>query len=126
VVLVSAGYDADSNGAHRIERGNGHHSGLWWLSPRVTWYVGASGVSTAHGPAELQSILDAHLGPRDTVFRNCALNGVGGQGLDFPRPLWLSMRIYMGAACGFAVGAALSLRMHNSPPLTGLRILDFP
>ncbi len=45
-------------------------SGLWWLSPRVGWYVGASGVLHAVMAAgAAKHLADARLGPMDFVRR---------------------------------------------------------
>jgi len=85
-------------------------SGLWWLSPRVTWYVGASGV--------LHSVMAAgaakHLATRSWdrwilslgLCAKLAWEQWGGQAA----PLVVVDAHLYGAACGFAVGAALSWR----------------
>lgn len=85
-------------------------SGLWWLSPRVGWYVGASGV--------LHSVLAAgaakHLAER-SWDRWILLTGLcaklawehwGGPAA----PLVVVDAHWYGACSGFIVGAALSLR----------------
>jgi rhomboid family GlyGly-CTERM serine protease len=85
-------------------------SGLWWLSPRVTWYVGASGV--------LHSVMAAgaakHLATRNWdrwilslgLCAKLAWEQWGGHAA----PLVVVDAHLYGAACGFAVGAALSWR----------------
>jgi rhomboid family GlyGly-CTERM serine protease len=85
--------------------------GLWWLSPHVTWYVGASGV--------LHTVMAAgaanHLLTRawDRWILTVGLCGKlawehwGGQA----SPMVVTDAHLYGAACGFAVGAALSLRL---------------
>jgi rhomboid family GlyGly-CTERM serine protease len=85
-------------------------SGLWWLSPHVAWYVGASGV--------LHTVMGAgaanHLVTRawDRWILSVGLCGKlaweqwGGQA----GPLVVVDAHLYGAACGFAVGAALSWR----------------
>jgi rhomboid family GlyGly-CTERM serine protease len=85
--------------------------GLWWLSPQVAWYVGASGV--------LHTVMGAgaanHLVTRawDRWILTLGLCGKlawehwGGH----TSPLVVSDAHLYGAACGFAVGAALSRRL---------------
>jgi rhomboid family GlyGly-CTERM serine protease len=86
-------------------------SGLWWLSPRVTWYVGASGV--------LHSIFAAgcakHLAERAwdrwiLLFCLCAKLAYEQLGGREPALVVVDAHLY-GAACGFAVGAVLSWRV---------------
>lgn len=86
-------------------------SGLWWLSPRVAWYVGASGV--------LHSIMAAgcakHLAERAwdrwlllaCLCVKLAYEQLRGHGTAM---VVVDAHLY-GAAAGFAVGAALSWRM---------------
>jgi rhomboid family GlyGly-CTERM serine protease len=84
--------------------------GLWWLSPRVSWYVGASGV--------LHSVMAAgaakHLAERSWdrwllslgLCAKLAWEQWGGS----QAPLIVVDAHLYGAMCGFAVGAALCLR----------------
>jgi len=86
-------------------------SGLWWLSPRVIWYVGASGV--------LHSIMAAgcakHLAEKAwdrwlllvCLCAKLAYEQLGGRE---PPMVVVDAHLY-GAACGFVVGAALSWRV---------------
>jgi rhomboid family GlyGly-CTERM serine protease len=86
-------------------------SGLWWLSPRVTWYVGASGV--------LHSVMAAgvakHFAERAWdrwilglgVCAKLAWEQWGGHAAP---GVVVDAHLY-GALCGFVVGAALILRM---------------
>jgi len=86
----------------------GISSGLWWLSPRVAWYVGASGV--------LHSVMAAgtakHLIDRAwdrwilIVFLSgkLAYEQLGGHE---PPLVVVDAHLY-GALCGFAAGAALA------------------
>ena len=85
-------------------------SGLWWLSPHVAWYVGASGV--------LHTVMGAgaahHLVIR-AWDRWILLLGLCGklaweQWGGHAAPLVVVDAHLYGAACGFAVGAALSWR----------------
>ena len=86
-------------------------SGLWWLSPRVSWYVGASGV--------LHSVMGAgvakHLAER-TWDRWILAVGLGAK-LAWEQwggpaaPLIVVDAHLYGATCGFIVGGALCLRI---------------
>jgi rhomboid family GlyGly-CTERM serine protease len=85
--------------------------GLWWLSPRVSWYVGASGV--------LHSVMAAgaakHLVER-SWDRWILILGLGAklaweQWGGASAPLIVVDAHLYGACCGFLLGAALSLRM---------------
>src|SRR6202166_314830 len=86
-------------------------SGLWWLSPHVSWYVGASGV--------LHSVMAAgaakHLAERAwdrwiLVTGLCAK--LAWEQFGAPRaPLIVVDAHLYGACCGFVVGAALSFRI---------------
>ena len=97
-------------------------SGLWWLSPRVGWYVGASGV--------LHAVMAAgtarHLAQRAwdrwiLVLGLCgklAWEQYGGPA----GPLVVVDAHLYGALCGFALGAALSWRaaiLHSRQSLRG-------
>jgi rhomboid family GlyGly-CTERM serine protease len=85
-------------------------SGLWWLSPRVGWYVGASGV--------LHTVMAAgcarHLAVRAwdrwllllILCGKLAYEQLGGHE---PPLVVVDAHLY-GAACGFAVGSVLSWR----------------
>jgi hypothetical protein len=86
-------------------------SGLWWLSPRVGWYVGASGV--------LHSVMAAgvakHLAER-TWDRWILGLGLGAklaweQWGGHEAPLIVVDAHLYGALSGFVVGAALSWRI---------------
>ena len=86
-------------------------SGLWWLSPRVAWYVGASGV--------LHSVMGAgcarHLATRAWdrwilllgLTAKLAYEQLGGRE---PPGVVVDAHLY-GALSGFAVGALLSWRV---------------
>jgi rhomboid family GlyGly-CTERM serine protease len=86
-------------------------SGLWWLSPRVSWYVGASGV--------LHSVMGAgvakHLAERSwdrwiLAVGLCAKLAWEQWGGPAAPLIVVDAHLY-GAACGFIVGAALCLRI---------------
>lgn len=84
--------------------------GLWWLSPQVSWYVGASGV--------LHAVMGAgcahHLAVR--AWDRWLLAGAFAAKLAYERfagheATWVVADAHRyGAAAGFAVGAALSWR----------------
>jgi rhomboid family GlyGly-CTERM serine protease len=86
-------------------------SGLWWLSPRVSWYVGASGV--------LQSVMAAgaakHLAERSwdrwILTLGLCVKLAWEQWGEHAAPLIVVDAHLYGALCGFAVGAALSWRI---------------
>jgi rhomboid family GlyGly-CTERM serine protease len=86
-------------------------SGLWWLSPRVAWYVGASGL--------LHAIMAAgcarHLAERAWdrwILLVCLCAKLAYEQLGGPEPPTVVVDAHLyGAACGFAVGAALSWRI---------------
>ena len=86
-------------------------SGLWWLSPRVSWYVGASGV--------LHSVMAAgaakHLAERSwdrwvLITGLCAKLAWEQWGGPAAPLIVVDAHLY-GATCGFIVGAALCLRI---------------
>src|ERR1700733_6649741 len=86
-------------------------SGLWWLSPRVSWYVGASGV--------LHSVMAAgvakHLAERSwdrwiLAVGLCAKLAWEQWGGPAAPLIVVDAHLY-GATCGFIVGAALCLRI---------------
>jgi rhomboid family GlyGly-CTERM serine protease len=86
-------------------------SGLWWLSPRVTWYVGASGV--------LHSIMAAgcakHLAERAWdrwILLLCLAAKLTYEQLGGHEPALVVVDAHLyGAGSGFLVGAALSCRV---------------
>lgn len=85
-------------------------SGLWWLSPRVAWYVGASGV--------LHSVMAAgcakHLAERAWdrwILIACLVAKLAYEQLGPHEAAWIVVDAHLyGAVCGFAVGAALCWR----------------
>jgi rhomboid family GlyGly-CTERM serine protease len=85
--------------------------GLWWLSPKVTWYVGASGV--------LHTVMAAgtakHLAERawDRWFLFLGLGGklIWEQSGAPTQPLVVVDAHLYGAISGFVVGGALSWRI---------------
>jgi rhomboid family GlyGly-CTERM serine protease len=86
-------------------------SGLWWLSPRVAWYVGASGVLHTIMAAGTAKHLAAGVWDRWTLLAclcvKLAYEQFGGHE---PPMVVIDAHLY-GALCGFAVGAALCGRI---------------
>ena len=86
-------------------------SGLWWLSPRVGWYVGASGV--LHSVMAAGAVKHFAQGAWDRwilvlgVCGKLAWEQWGGPAGPF---IVVDAHLY-GALCGFCVGAALSWRI---------------
>jgi rhomboid family GlyGly-CTERM serine protease len=86
-------------------------SGLWWLSPRVGWYVGLSGV--------LHTIMGAgcarHLAERAHdrwILIGCFAAKLAYEQLGGREPPLVVVDAHLyGAACGFLVGALLSWRV---------------
>jgi len=85
-------------------------SGLWWLSPHVAWYVGASGVLHAVVGAGTAKHIAARVWDRwlllALVSGKLAYEQLGGRE---PPLVVVDAHLY-GAICGFAVGAALCWR----------------
>jgi len=86
-------------------------SGLWWLSPRVGWYVGASGVLHAVMAAGAAKHLAERSWDRWILTLGLCAKLAWEQWGRTPAPLIVTDAHLYGAACGFAVGAALSLRI---------------
>jgi rhomboid family GlyGly-CTERM serine protease len=95
----------------------GVSSGLWWLSPRVAWYVGASGV--------LHSVMAAgtakHLLERawDRWLLVVFLTGkLAYEQFGGPEPPLVVVDAHLyGAVCGFAAGAVLAALPRRRVPL---------
>jgi rhomboid family GlyGly-CTERM serine protease len=85
-------------------------SGLWWLSPRVTWYVGASGVLHSVMAAGAAKHLAMRSWDRWILSLGLCAKLAWEQWGGHAAPLVVVDAHLYGAACGFAVGAALSWR----------------
>jgi rhomboid family GlyGly-CTERM serine protease len=85
-------------------------SGLWWLSPRVSWYVGASGILHTVMAAGTAKHLAAGLWDRWILASGLCVKLAWEQWGGHVAPLVVVDAHLYGAACGFAVGAALSWR----------------
>jgi len=85
--------------------------GLWWLSPRVSWYVGASGVLHAVMAAGAAKHLVERSWDRWILILGLGAKLAWEQWGGASAPLIVVDAHLYGACCGFLLGAALSLRM---------------
>jgi len=85
-------------------------SGLWWLSPRVSWYVGASGVLHSVMAAGAAKHLVERSWDRWILIVGLCAKLAWEQWHESAAVLIVVDAHLYGALCGFAVGAALSLR----------------
>jgi rhomboid family GlyGly-CTERM serine protease len=85
-------------------------SGLWWLSPRVAWYVGASGVLHTMMAAGAAKHLFERVWDRWILTVGLCVKLAWEQWAGHAQPMVVVDAHLYGAACGFAVGAALSWR----------------
>ena len=86
-------------------------SGLWWLSPRVTWYVGASGVLHSVMAAGCAKHLAERAWDRWILLIGLCAKLAYEQSTGHAAPVMVVDAHLYGAAAGFAVGAALSWRI---------------
>jgi rhomboid family GlyGly-CTERM serine protease len=87
-------------------------SGLWWLSPRVGWYVGASGVlHTVMAAGAARHFAEGSWDRWILVLGLCAKLAWEQHWAGSSAPLIVVDAHLYGAACGFLMGAALSLRI---------------
>src|ERR1700722_10210773 len=86
-------------------------SGLWWLSPRVSWYVGASGVLHSVMAAGAAKHLLERSWDRWILVLGLAAKLAWEQWGGHEVPLIVVDAHLYGALGGFVVGAALSSRM---------------
>jgi rhomboid family GlyGly-CTERM serine protease len=84
--------------------------GLWWLSPRVGWYVGASGVLHTVMAAGAAKHLLERTWDRWILIGGLSAKLAWEQWAGHAQPMIVVDAHLYGAACGFAVGAALSWR----------------
>jgi rhomboid family GlyGly-CTERM serine protease len=86
-------------------------SGLWWLSPHVAWYVGASGVLHTIMAAGCAKHLAERAWDRWILTAGLAAKLAYEQLASHPTA-WIVVDAHLyGAVCGFVVGAALSWRV---------------
>jgi rhomboid family GlyGly-CTERM serine protease len=86
-------------------------SGLWWLSPKVVWYVGASGVLHTAMAAGTVKHLVQRTWDRWILLVGLCVKLAYEQGSGSAAPLIIVDAHLYGAASGFVVGAALCWRM---------------
>jgi len=86
-------------------------SGLWWLSPRVIWYVGASGVLHSVMAAGAVKHWLERAWDRWLLIIGLAAKLAWEQWRGHEVPSVVVDAHLYGALCGFVVGAALSWRM---------------
>jgi rhomboid family GlyGly-CTERM serine protease len=85
-------------------------SGLWWLSPRVSWYVGASGVlHTVMAAGSAKHLAERHW-DRWILLLGLCIKLILEQLPGHAQPLIVVDAHLYGALCGFMVGAALCWR----------------
>src|SRR5471032_126656 len=85
-------------------------SGLWWLSPRVAWYVGASGVLHSVMAAGAAKHLAQRSWDRWILTIGLCAKLAWEQSSGTAAPLVVVVAHLYGACGGFIVGAALSAR----------------
>jgi rhomboid family GlyGly-CTERM serine protease len=86
-------------------------SGLWWLSPRVSWYVGASGVLHTVMAAGAAKHLATGAWDRWILIAGLSAKLAWEQWGGSAAPLIVVDAHLYGALSGFILGAALSLRI---------------
>jgi rhomboid family GlyGly-CTERM serine protease len=86
-------------------------SGLWWLSPRVEWYVGASGVLHSVMAAGAAKHWAMRSWDRWILGVGLCSKLVWEQWGAAAAPMVVVDAHLYGAGCGFVVGALLSLRI---------------
>jgi rhomboid family GlyGly-CTERM serine protease len=86
-------------------------SGLWWLSPRVSWYVGASGVLHSVMAAGAAKHLATRAWDRWILIVGLSVKLAWEQWGGSAAPLIVVDAHLYGALSGFILGAALSLRI---------------
>ena len=84
--------------------------GLWWQSPKVSWYVGASGVLHSVMAAGAAKHLAQRAWDRWILAPGLCLKLAFEQWGGHAAPLVVVDAHLYGALCGFCVGAALSSR----------------
>ncbi len=85
--------------------------GLWWLSPKVTWYVGASGVLHTVMAAGAAKHMALRSWDRWILLLGLCIKLAWEQWHGPSAPLIVVDAHLYGSLCGFAMGAALSWRI---------------
>ncbi len=86
-------------------------SGLWWLSPRVSWYVGASGVLHSVMAAGAVKHVATRTWDRWILIVGLSVKLCWEQWGGLTAPLVVVDAHLYGALSGFILGAVLSLRI---------------
>lgn len=86
-------------------------SGLWWGSPYVTWYVGASGVLHAVMAAGAARHWLMGQWDRWILLIGLAVKLIYERGFSQPTPMIVIDAHLYGVLAGFVIGVALTLRM---------------
>jgi rhomboid family GlyGly-CTERM serine protease len=86
-------------------------AGLWWFSPRVGWYVGASGVLHTMMAAGTVKHWVTREWDRWILIVGLCVKLAWEQGRSIPTPLVVVDAHLYGAAGGLLIGAALSCRI---------------
>jgi rhomboid family GlyGly-CTERM serine protease len=109
--LFAQDYDADEWCAIVLAGALAISSGLWWLSPKVAWYVGASGVLHSVMAAGAARHLAQGAWDRWILTLGLAIKLAWEQWGGHNAPLIVVDAHLYGSICGFALGAALSWRI---------------
>ncbi len=86
-------------------------SGMWWGSPYVTWYVGASGVLHAVMAAGAARHWLTGQWDRWILLSGLAAKLIYERGFSQPGPMIVIDAHLYGVLAGFVIGVALTLRM---------------
>jgi rhomboid family GlyGly-CTERM serine protease len=108
--LFAQDYDADEWCAIVLGGALAISSGLWWLSPRVVWYVGASGVLHSVMAAGAVKHWAEHTWDRWILLLGLCVKLSWEQWGGHAAPMVVVDAHLYGALWGFALGAALSWR----------------
>jgi rhomboid family GlyGly-CTERM serine protease len=109
--LFAQDYDADEWCAIVLGGALAISAGLWWRSPHVVWYVGASGVLHSVMAAGAVKHWAEHQWDRWILGVGLSLKLAWEQWGGHSAPLVIVDAHLYGALWGFALGAALSWRM---------------
>ena len=115
--LFAQDYDAEEWCAIVLAGALAISSGLWWLSPHVAWYVGASGVLHSVMAAGAAKHLAERAWDRWILIAFLCAKLVYEQFGGHEQPLVVVDAHLYGALCGFAAGAALASLHPRRVPL---------
>jgi rhomboid family GlyGly-CTERM serine protease len=109
--LFAQDYEADEWCAIVLAGALAISAGLWWLSPKVAWYVGASGVLHSVMAAGAARHLAQGAWDRGILTLGLAVKLAWEQWGGHNAPLIVVDAHLYGSICGFALGALLSWRI---------------